>query len=235
MNCHDYPRIIAHRCGGLLAPENSLAGLRTSADLGCRAVEFDVMLSADGEPVLMHDDTVDRTSTGRGLVSAMSMAELRQCDIGGEPVPHLAEALLLCQRLGLWANIELKLPENIDAKAFGGRLGKYLAAHWSGVGVISAFSTVALQAAQRAAPMFGYAWLVDSVPQDWRATAGDLKLRAIHACADTLNPQICQSLQAAGLLLAAYTVNDRELGDRLLADQVAIFTDRPGLWLTREM
>ena len=52
-----YPRIIAHRGGGGLAPENSLAGLTAAANTGCRGVEFDTMLSADGVPVLMHDCT----------------------------------------------------------------------------------------------------------------------------------------------------------------------------------
>jgi glycerophosphoryl diester phosphodiesterase len=61
-----HPRLIAHRGGGALAPENTLAGLRTAASLGYRGVEFDVMLSADGTPVLIHDETLERTTDGRG-------------------------------------------------------------------------------------------------------------------------------------------------------------------------
>ncbi|MEO8409530.1 MAG: glycerophosphodiester phosphodiesterase family protein, partial [Propionivibrio sp.] len=55
------PRVIAHRCGGALAPENTLAGLRIAAAMGFEAVEFDVMLSADGSPWLIHDETLART------------------------------------------------------------------------------------------------------------------------------------------------------------------------------
>jgi hypothetical protein len=60
------PRVFAHRCGGALAPENTLAGLRIAARLGLRAVEFDVMLSADASPWLLHDETLERTTNGSG-------------------------------------------------------------------------------------------------------------------------------------------------------------------------
>lgn len=60
-----HPRLIAHRCGGALAPENTLAGLRKAFELGYRAVEFDVMLSGDGTPVLIHDETLERTTDGQ--------------------------------------------------------------------------------------------------------------------------------------------------------------------------
>ena len=60
------PRVFTHRCGGALAPENTLAGLRIAAALGIRAVEFDVMLSADGTPWLIHDETLERTTDGIG-------------------------------------------------------------------------------------------------------------------------------------------------------------------------
>jgi hypothetical protein len=60
------PRVFAHRCGGALAPENTLAGLRIAARLGLRAVEFDVMLSADASPWLLHDESLQRTTNGSG-------------------------------------------------------------------------------------------------------------------------------------------------------------------------
>ena len=77
----NYPRIIAHRCGGALAPENSLAGLDLAARLGCRGVEFDVMLSADEIPLLIHDEAVDRTTTGRGQVASLSAEQIRQFEV----------------------------------------------------------------------------------------------------------------------------------------------------------
>ena len=79
-----YPRIIAHRCGGALAPENTLAGLRVAARLGCRGVEFDAMLAADGVPVLIHDETLERTTSGLGRVTDSESAQLIRLDAGGQ-------------------------------------------------------------------------------------------------------------------------------------------------------
>ena len=92
-----YPRIIAHRCGGALAPENTLAGLRLAARLGCGGVEFDTMLAADGVPVLMHDETLERTTSGCGRVADLDSISLARFDAGSrhhpafaaEPVPTL--------------------------------------------------------------------------------------------------------------------------------------------------
>ncbi|HRC61180.1 MAG TPA: glycerophosphodiester phosphodiesterase family protein, partial [Candidatus Propionivibrio aalborgensis] len=76
------PRVFAHRCGGALAPENTLAGLRMAAAMGCRAVEFDVMLSADSSPWLIHDETLERTTNGAGRVCDTSDDALRKLDAG---------------------------------------------------------------------------------------------------------------------------------------------------------
>ncbi|TMH24827.1 MAG: glycerophosphodiester phosphodiesterase, partial [Betaproteobacteria bacterium] len=64
-----YPRVVGHRGGGTLAPENTLAGIRKAAAMGFGGVEFDVMLSADKVPLLMHDETFDRTTNGKGSVA----------------------------------------------------------------------------------------------------------------------------------------------------------------------
>ena len=96
------PRWFAHRGGGSLAPENTLAGIRLAASLGYKAVEFDVMLSGDGTPVLIHDETLERTTNGSGLVSDTPDSKLFVFDAGGgEPIPSFAEAAALCRELGL--------------------------------------------------------------------------------------------------------------------------------------
>ena len=111
-----YPRIVAHRGGGLLAPENTLAGIRLARNLGFDGVEFDVKLTADGVPVLMHDDTLERTTDGSGAVADTSYQQITELDAGGwfgnefsgEPVPSFAAASALCRQAGVWANIEIK-------------------------------------------------------------------------------------------------------------------------------
>src|SRR4051812_20648471 len=106
-----FPRVIAHRGGGRFAPENTLAALRKGHELGYCAVEFDVMLSADGQPLLIHDETLERTTNGRGLVAGLDLEALEQLDAGawfgpawrGERLPSFRSAALLCRELGLWA------------------------------------------------------------------------------------------------------------------------------------
>ena len=87
------PLIISHAACAGHAPENTLAGIRKAIELGAEGIETDVQASADGVPVLMHDLTVNRTTNGSGDVAALSLAELRALDAGGESVPTLAEVL----------------------------------------------------------------------------------------------------------------------------------------------
>jgi glycerophosphoryl diester phosphodiesterase len=222
----NYPHVIAHRGGGSLAPENTLAGIMLAARLGRRGVEFDVMLSRDGIPVLIHDETVDRTTDGSGAVAALTLAELRRLDAGGEPVPTLAEALDLCHTLGLWLNAEIKPGRGREA-ATGELAARLLAARWPGAGIVSSFSETALAAARSVAPKLDYALLVDEPPADWRQRLERLGCRALHCRAEHFRPE----LAATGTPVACYTVNDRKQADALLAaGAVAVFTDRPDLW-----
>ncbi len=238
-----YPRIIAHRGGGALAPENTLAGLRLAARLGCRGVEFDVMLSRDGVPVLIHDETLERTTDGCGPVAAHSLAQLRALDAGlrhgeayrGEPMPTLAEALSLCARLGLWTNVEIKPADGHDEQT-GAVVGRLLAATGSFLGVVSSFSAIALQAARREAPQPDFAWLVEAIPAGWQDELAALGCRALHCRAAAAEPAGVAAFAAAGIPLACYTVNRREEAERLFAaGAAAVFTDRPDVWQPDEM
>jgi glycerophosphoryl diester phosphodiesterase len=237
-----YPRVIAHRCGGALAPENTLAGLQIAARLGCRGVEFDVMLSADGLPVLIHDETLERTTDGRGLVAAQNFARLRRLDAGvrhakafrGEPIPSLEDALATCKALGLWANIEIKPSARRDAET-GRVVGRALAENWDGHGVVSSFSEAALAAARQEAPQFDFALLSEVIPPDWRERLAVAGCQAWH-CAAHADPAAIAALAAAGVPVACYTVNDRAEAERLFASgAMAVFSDRPDLWTPAEM
>lgn len=91
----DRVTIVAHRGGQLGNTENSLGAIRTAANRGISIVELDVRTTGDGQLVIMHDETVDRTTSGSGLVSSLALEQLRKFRIDGEggPVPTLAEAL----------------------------------------------------------------------------------------------------------------------------------------------
>ena len=77
-----YPKVVAHRGGGRLAPENTLAAMQCGLDYGFRAVEFDVMLSKDAVPVLMHDPEFGRTVAGSGSGSNTLAQTLTEMDAG---------------------------------------------------------------------------------------------------------------------------------------------------------
>src|SRR5215472_12885505 len=110
------PRIIGHRGAKATAPENTLAGIRQARREGAAWVEFDVKLTADGHPILMHDDTLERTTDGQGPVAAARLADIRRLDAGskfgpawqGERVPLLSEALSVLAELDMGFNLEIK-------------------------------------------------------------------------------------------------------------------------------
>ena len=102
------PAVIGHRGAAAYAPENTLEGIREAARRGARWVEFDAKLTGDGVVILMHDDTLDRTTNGRGPVAQASYREIGLLDAGawfgaawrGTRVPRLADALALLVESG---------------------------------------------------------------------------------------------------------------------------------------
>lgn len=108
------PAVIGHRGASRAAPENTLAAFALAARLGADAVELDVKLTRDGAPIIMHDETVDRTTNGHGKVCDLTLADFKRLDAGGwkgrqfagECVPTLAEVFEALDRR-LWINVEL--------------------------------------------------------------------------------------------------------------------------------
>jgi glycerophosphoryl diester phosphodiesterase len=232
-----HPRIIAHRGGGTLAPENTLAGLRRARALGFGAVEFDVMLSGDGVPILMHDETLERTTSGRGAVAATPYSALAALDAGakfgagfaGEPVPAFAAAARLCVELGLWANVEIK-PAQGHARDTGRAAAELAADTWRAAPsapLLSSFDPEALDAARETAPELGRGLLVGEVPPDWRERLerhGCVSLNCDHA---RLREADARAVRDAGYWLLCYTVNDAQTARRLFGWGIdAVFTDR---------
>ncbi|MEO8287608.1 MAG: glycerophosphodiester phosphodiesterase family protein [Chloroflexota bacterium] len=112
------PILIAHRGGSLEAPENTMAAFQHAIDLGMRYVELDVQMSSDGELMVIHDETLDRTTNGSGAVGDYTYDELRKLSAGAhfgpeyaeERIPTLREVLDLCVDAGVGVVIELKSP-----------------------------------------------------------------------------------------------------------------------------
>lgn len=232
------PAVVAHRCGGRLAPENTLAGLNISAALGCKGVEFDVMLSGDGTPILIHDETLERTTNGVGRVADTGDGVLRRLDAGsafdlrfaGEPIPTLAEAMARCAGLGLAINLEIK-PATGHERRTGRVVGEVLRRDWAhrlDTIVLSSFSEAALAAVATEVPECARGLLVGHVPDDWQARCERLGAIALHPETSALQRGQVEALRAAGLRLAVYTENDPVRADMLFAWGVdSVITDWP--------
>jgi glycerophosphoryl diester phosphodiesterase len=232
------PPVIGHRGAAANAPENTLAGLRQAKALDCRWVEFDVRLTADGQPILLHDDRLQRTTDGRGKVSALSLAALRHHDAGGwfgpsfagERVPTLQEAVMLLAELGLGANVELKATQRREAETgiVVAELLDRLWPHELPPPLISSFRRGALAAAQARAPRIARGMLFRAVPKNWRTVAESFGCTTIHADHQRLHPALVSEIGAAGYPLLAYTVNDPARAKTLFDWGVtSVFSDAP--------
>ena len=232
-----YPRIIAHRGGGLLAPENTLAAIRLARNLGFTAVEFDVKLTADGVPVLMHDDTLERTTDGSGTVSDLTYQDIGKLDAGswfgnefsGEPVPSFAAASALCRQAGIWANIEIK-PSPGQERETGEAVARMTKLLWTGahpLPLLSSFSALALEAAAVESPELPRALLVDETPPNWLAQLDRLQCVALHVGHRHLDAALVKAVHGSGRGVLTYTVNDSETALELLEWGVdALVTDQ---------
>jgi glycerophosphoryl diester phosphodiesterase len=236
-----YPRWFAHRGAGKLAPENTLAAFRRGAAHGYRAFECDVKLSADGVPFLLHDATLERTTSGHGTAGDHAWHALSQLDAGvwhsrafaGEPLPSLATIAACCIHNAFALNIEIKPTPGNEAET--GRVVAAEAARlWAGEPLpplLSSFSFEALQRARDAAPALPRALLLDTLREGWLAAAQALGCVAVVMNHTLMDAAVITRLHGADLRALVYTVNEPadarrliELGiDGLITDAVDRF------------
>lgn len=216
-----YPAACAHRGAGRLAPENTLAAMRTGAAHGHTMVEFDVKLTGDGKPVLLHDATLDRTTSGRGPAATTTFAEIAQLDAGawhgpafaGEPVPTFAAVAAWLRANGVLANVEIKPSPGRETET-GAVVAMAAAIAWRGAAVpplLSSFSEDALAAAQRTVPALPRALLLGpTVPDDWPARLARLGCVALDAHHAALTREVVERAHSGGWRVVTYTVDDPE-------------------------
>jgi len=232
------PRVIGHRGAKAGAPENTLAGFRQAKREGAAWVEFDVKLTADGEAILMHDDTLDRTTDGHGPVAAAALEDIRRLDAGirfapafrGERVPTLAEALDVLAELDMGFNLEIK-PCAGRERATAQVAVEIVRRHWSAarpLPVISSFKPACLTAARDQAPDLPRGYLVEELPERWADDAQRLGCSAVHAGWRKLSKAQVAAVKAAGFPLLVWTVNELSRARELLAwGADAVISDCP--------
>ncbi len=222
-----YPLWIAHRGAGKLAPENTLAAFRLGAEHGYTAFECDVKLSSDDVPFLLHDATLERTTSATGVAGERTWADLSQLDAGGwhtrryagEPMPTLAAIAAYVRRNHFALNIEIKPTPGCEEQT--GRIvardAARLWAHEARPPLLSSFKPAALQAAQQVAPALPRALLVDTLWDGWFEQAQSLACVAVVANQTLWDQALVARVHGAGMHALAYTVNDAAIARRLLA------------------
>ncbi len=229
-----YPFWMAHRGAGKEAPENTVAAFRVGLAAGFTAFECDVQLSRDGVPFLLHDEKLDRTSTGSGLACAQDWRELARLDAGswhspsfaGEPLGRLLELATLAADQDLALNLELK-PSAGEAERLGRGVAQWLQQHWTAASppLLSSFEPRALQAAA------GAGWPLALLSTAWRTELPQqaLQLGAVAVICQhaSLDAAAIATLHRHGLRALAYTVNDEGEALRLReAGADGLITDR---------
>jgi len=233
------PRVIGHRGAMALAPENTLASFRRAAADGARWIEFDVHLSCDGVPVVVHDDDLARTTNGSGPVADRTAGDLAALDAGSwfsptfsdERVPTLSETIGLSRELGLGMNVEIKPSPDQEAETARAALAVVKAA--DGLTprsvVFSSFKTRCLEVLRDTGPEWPRGWLINDLPPAWADEArrlGCFSLHPKHTC--LTSPEIVRSIHDEGAKVLTFTVNDPARATELLNWEVdAVITDDP--------
>ena len=245
-----YARVSAHRGGGTVGPENTMAGFRTGLFYGYKAIETDAMLAKDGVPVLMHDERFGRTILGDARsVPELTSQEVRTLAAGswfspyyaGEPPAGFEQAVRWCRANGVWLNIEIKPAKGAEYET-GLTVGRMTSELYAdllrpggatqagivpAVPLFSSFKPDALRGAKAAAPDIARGFLDDDVPQNWRELLDELECVSLHCNHRKLTPEFVREVKATGRWLFCYTVNDPVRVRELFAMGVdALCTDR---------
>ena len=251
-----YPRWIAHRGAGRLAPENTLAAFRLGAAHGFRMFECDAKLSADGVAFLLHDATLERTTNGHGIAGEQPWSALSQLDAGrwhsrahaGESIPTLAALARYCLANGHALNIEIK-PTPGAERVTGEAVAAEAARLWAEAAdharrtspgalapgalppLLTSFKPEALASARATAPHLPRGLLLDSLREGWLQEAVGLGCMAVVCHYPLWDADRVAAVHAAGMRCLSYTVNDESVAAHLLAlGTDGIITDRVDLF-----
>jgi len=227
--------IASHRGGSLEAPENSPTSFRHTAGLAVEQVEFDIHPTADGQIVVIHDATLERTTNGAGPVAARTLAELRNLTIAGtaaDRIMTLPEVVEVFRSTGIALRMEVK--SDVGHQSYSGLLDHALrlldAAGMRGRTVVTSFLAPIVGEAMQAPGLLGRIWLVAPVMMDDAGLEGVVAVAEAHGIghvgirANRLDGRVLAHLRAAGLGVGAWAVNDADAVRRMLDLGVEVFT-----------
>jgi glycerophosphoryl diester phosphodiesterase len=232
----------AHRGASAVAPENTIAGFRAARDQGATWVELDVALLADGTPVVIHDVTLDRTTTGKGSVGDIVAADLAGLDAGGwfgpqfrgEKLSTLPEILVALGELGLNVNVEIKqhahhksltqLAETVHACLHDRPPAVRV--------MISSFDAECLKAMHGLDPSYELAMLWSELPADWLDIVAAIPASAIHLNYRALSFNVLDRARERGIVVRTWTCNDpAQMAPFWDAGLGGVISDDPRLFL----
>lgn len=229
------PLIIAHRGASARAPENTAAAFGAAIEDGADMVEFDVRWSADAEPVILHDATLERTTDGHGPLAALTLGDLRRLDAGAwfgkrfraERVLTLREALAI---LGPRIRVNIELCADVAPPAgFESRLVRLVEdARLPEDPLYSSFDFSLLTTLRAGCPAARIAPLFRTAGQALLRRVLELRPAAAHPRRHLVTPSLLRRLHGEGIRVHAWTANTAREARRLLRLGVdGIFTDDP--------
>jgi glycerophosphoryl diester phosphodiesterase len=232
------PPVFAHRGASQYAPENTMAAFRKAHSLGIRWLEFDVMLSADNQVVVIHDETLDRTTPAKGMVDQFTYDDLKALDAGswfdakfaGQKIPLLSEVIQFMREHDMSANIEIKaLPgkEELTAKL----VLDVIRDNWTSSmlpPLISSFSLEILRAVRHLDSDCYIGLLMDEWMSDWEALCEELNCISVHPNQKIMDSEKAALIKSSKRFIFCYTVNDPLRARELFSWGVdAVYSDCP--------
>ena len=226
--------IFAHRGYRAKYPENTMLAFKEAAEAGADGIELDVHMTKDNEIVVIHDETVDRTTNGKGFVKDYTLKELKELDASipkkrlfrSEEIPTLIEVLEWMKTNDLLLNIELKNDriqyEGLEDKVI--ELVRFF--NMEERVILSSFNHYSLVDCYKKAPEIETAALIcQGIYEPWKYAKG-LGAKAIHPHYLLAQKQIVEASEGASIAVRPYTVNEEELLEKMISYGVnAVITD----------
>jgi len=231
------PNFIGHRGAAGYAPENTLASIHKAACLGTSWVEFDVQLTYDSELVLFHDNSLDRTTNGSGLLADQRLKSLKDLDAGswfgsdftGETIPTLTQALGTARELDLGCNVEIKSSFGRERETVRAVARTIVNFPKSPTILVSSFCHETVHMLKYYLPEVRRALIVRKIPANWQSLMKRMQCSSLHVSEESLDQRQVQMVQSTGIKVLAFTINDRKRAEHLFAMGVSsVFTDVPG-------